>query len=95
MDGTDHTIAITSGVNNSLDGIMQAINDADIGVSASIVNDGDPTNPYRLTMSGDTVGQEFTISDDTVALEPSPNHKPPPRPISRWMVWIFIILQIP
>ncbi len=68
VDGTDHTIAITSGVNNSLDGIMQAINDADIGVSASIVNDGDPTNPYRLTMSGDTVGQEFTISDDTVGL---------------------------
>jgi len=68
VDGTDQTIAITSGANNSLEGIMQAINDADIGVSASIINDGDATNPYRLTITGDTVGQAITISDDTVGL---------------------------
>jgi flagellar hook-associated protein 2 len=68
VDGTDQTIDITTGINNTLDGIMRAINDADIGVSASIVNDGDPTNPYRLTITGDTVGQAITISDDTVGL---------------------------
>lgn len=68
VDGTDHDIAIVSGENNSLEGIMQAINDADIGVSAAIVNDGDATNPYRLTLTGDTVAQAITISDDTVNL---------------------------
>lgn len=68
VNGTDQTVNITSGVNNSLDGIMQAINDAGIGVSASIINDGDPTNPYRLTITGDNVGEALTITDDTVGL---------------------------
>lgn len=68
VDGTDHEIAIVSGENNSLEGMMKAINDADIGISAAIVNDGDATNPYRLTLTGDTVGQAISISDDTVNL---------------------------
>lgn len=68
VDGVDQTVSIVSGTNNSLDGIMTAINDAGIGVTASIVNDGDPTAPYRLTISGDTVGQPLTITDDTVGL---------------------------
>ena len=36
VDGTSHSIDITS-ENNSLEGIMQAINDADIGVKAGII----------------------------------------------------------
>ncbi len=60
IDGEDHTIDITA-ENNTLEGLMQAINDADIGVSASIINDG-TDSPYRLTLTGQTVGSAFTTN---------------------------------
>ena len=59
VDGVDHTISIDD-ENNSLQGIMQALNDADIGVQASIINDGN-TDPYRLTFTGNDVGTAFSI----------------------------------
>ena len=46
------TVTIDSS-NNSLQGIADAINAANIGVSASIVNDGS-ANPYRLVLTGPT-----------------------------------------
>lgn len=49
------------GENNSLEGIMQAINDADAGVSASIINDG-TSSPYRLILTGDDVATPFTLN---------------------------------
>ena len=67
--------------NNSLQGIRDAINNANIGVTASIVNDGS-ANPYRLvltstktgansdmniTVSGDTTLQSFLGYDPTTA----------------------------
>lgn len=61
VGGTDHTISITA-ENNSLQGIMQAINDADIGVGTSIINDG-LTDPYHLTFTGTDVGTAFSIDD--------------------------------
>lgn len=39
--------------NNSLAGIMKAINDSDAKVSATVINDGDE---YRLVLTGDSVG---------------------------------------
>jgi len=48
--------------NNSLVGIKQAINDADIGVTATIINDGSGSKPYRLVLTGDKTGQQNTIS---------------------------------
>ena len=59
IDGTDHSIDITA-ENNSLEGLMTAINDADIGVSAAIINDG-TGSPYRLTLTGQNVGDAFTM----------------------------------
>lgn len=60
VDGTDHTIDITA-ENNSLEGLMEAINNnEDIGVSAAIINDG-TDSPYRLTFTGQTVGSSFTV----------------------------------
>ncbi len=44
------------GSNNTLEGIRDAINAADAGVTATIVNDGDPTNPYRLVLSSENSG---------------------------------------
>jgi len=59
VDGTSHSIAITA-ENNSLEGIMKAINGADLGVSAAIINDGSGT-PYRLVLAGENVGQTFSL----------------------------------
>jgi flagellar hook-associated protein 2 len=58
--GTDHSIELT-GENNSLEGLMQAINDADIGVSAAVVNDG-TASPYRLTLTGSSVENAFSLN---------------------------------
>ncbi len=49
------TIDITSS-NNTLIGIKDAINAADAGVTASIVNDGSSSKAYRLLLTGDSTG---------------------------------------
>ncbi len=59
VDGVDRSIEITAS-NNSLEGIMQAINKADLGVSAAIINDGSAT-PYRLVLTGANVGKTFSM----------------------------------
>ncbi len=55
-------VAITSS-NNTLEGIMGAINDAEMGVTASIINDGSAT-PYRLVLTSDDTGADTTITQD-------------------------------
>lgn len=60
VGGEAHSIAIDS-ENNSLDGIAQAINDADLGVSATIINDGTGDTPYRLILTGENVSESFTL----------------------------------
>ena len=59
VGSTSNSIAITAS-NNSLEGIAQAINDAGLGVSAAIINDGS-ANPYRLVLTGNDVGKTFTL----------------------------------
>ena len=56
--GTAVNVAITGG-NNTLAGIRQAINDADAGVTATIINDG-ATN--RLVLKSNTSGSVGDIS---------------------------------
>lgn len=46
--------------NNSLQGIRDAINAANIGVTATIVNDGSAT-PYRLSLVSDTLGSTNSL----------------------------------
>jgi flagellar hook-associated protein 2 len=58
-----HDIVI-DGTNNTLEGIRDAINAADIGVTASIVNDGSGT-PYRLVLSSDNSGAANSIKITT------------------------------
>ncbi len=61
-DAATATVEITDG---SLTGIRDAINNADIGVSASIIYDG---SYYRLTLASDDTGaansMEITVADD-------------------------------
>ena len=51
------TITIDSS-NNTLEGVMTAINDADFGVTASIVNDG---SGYRLLMTSEKTGVKNSL----------------------------------
>ena len=50
--------------NNTLEGIRKAINAADAGVTATIVNDGSANTPYRLIVSANDTGtaNAFTIT---------------------------------
>lgn len=52
--GTSKTVTIDS-TNNTLAGIRDAINNAGVGVTASIVNDGGST-PYRLVLTSNSSG---------------------------------------
>ncbi|MEA2031488.1 MAG: flagellar filament capping protein FliD [candidate division Zixibacteria bacterium] len=59
-DGSLYNINIDSN-NNSLVGIKQAINDSSVGVTASIINDGSSSNPYRLMLTADKTGLSSKI----------------------------------
>lgn len=59
LDGTSHSLAINED-DNSLAGIMAAINRADLGVTASIINDGTAA-PHRLVLTGNDVAKAFTL----------------------------------
>ncbi len=56
-DKTIETVTIDAS-NNSLQGIRDAVNQADIGVTASIVNDG---SGYRLLFKSDATGEENSL----------------------------------
>jgi flagellar hook-associated protein 2 len=58
--GAATTVTIDSS-NNTLAGVASAINAANAGVSASIINDGSAT-PYRLVLSANAGGSANTIS---------------------------------
>jgi len=53
--GTAQTITLEAGA-NSLESLKNAINDASMGVTAAIVNDGSSQNPYRLLLSANDTG---------------------------------------
>lgn len=55
-----HPINITA-ENNSLEGMVKAINQADLGVSAAIINTGDAAAPYRLMLTGEDVATDFSL----------------------------------
>ncbi|MBI4880502.1 MAG: flagellar filament capping protein FliD [Planctomycetes bacterium] len=61
LAGTQHDVAVASG-EDTLEGIRDAINDAEIGVTATIVNEGTGANPYKLVVTSDDTGAANTIS---------------------------------
>jgi flagellar hook-associated protein 2 len=60
-DASSTTINIESG-NNSLIGIKEAINNSNIGVTASVINDGTSSRPYRLLLTADKTGAANDIN---------------------------------
>ncbi|WP_163339282.1 flagellar filament capping protein FliD [Desulfopila sp. IMCC35008] len=65
VNGVNHVVKIDD-TNNSLEGIMNAINDAEIYVNTTIINDGTDTNPFRLTITGNDVGSSIEIDDSAL-----------------------------
>lgn len=57
------TLTIDSS-NNSLLGVKNAINNAHIGITASIINDGTISRPYRLLLSSDKTGAANDINSE-------------------------------
>ncbi len=56
---------ITIGENDTLNDLVKAINDANISVTASIINDGSAGSPYRLSLSSKESGRSAAfIFDD-------------------------------
>lgn len=58
-----------NGSNNTLDGAAAAINAANVGVKAAVINDRkDPENPFKLMLSGENVGGDNKIEYPTLYL---------------------------
>jgi flagellar hook-associated protein 2 len=68
-DKAAQTVTIDSS-NNTLQGVSDAINDADIGVTASVIYDG---SSYRLTISADDAGADNAIEISVVDTGDSDN----------------------
>ena len=64
-DASPKTITIDTG-SGTLDGLKNAINNAKIGVKASVINDGTTSNQYRLLLTADKTGakNKITISSN-------------------------------
>ncbi len=60
-NGAQTDITVDSS-NNSLRALANAVNDADAGVRASIINDGSATNGYRLLLSAEKTGADNAIT---------------------------------
>ncbi len=66
IDGAEKSIDL-SGTGTSLNKIMAAINaDPDIGVNATIVNDGTPGSQYRLLLTSRETGEQNAVTNITV-----------------------------
>lgn len=60
IDG--ETVSIDVDTSTTLADLRNAINTATDDVTASIVNDGSPTNPYRMVLTGTNTGKENEIT---------------------------------
>jgi flagellar hook-associated protein 2 len=65
IGGNPMDVTISAGA--TLQDIRAAINAADIGVTATIINDGSATAPYRLVLTADEAGASNGISSITVS----------------------------
>ncbi len=65
--GAESSISVNSTM--TLQGLRDAINTADSDVTASIINDGTGSNPYRLILTANSMGSsnEIIVTDNTIA----------------------------
>ena len=63
------TITVAAG-SDTPTGVRDAINNANLGLSAEIVNTGDASKPYKLVVTGSTgLANAFTISSDAAGID--------------------------
>lgn len=64
IEGTFENV-VTVDASDTLQTLANKINDADIGVSASVINDGSPGAPFRLSLSSEDAGTDgaFVFDD--------------------------------
>ena len=63
------TITVGAG-SDTPTGVRDAINNANLGLSAEIVNTGDASKPYKLVVTGSTgLSNAFTISSDAAGID--------------------------
>jgi flagellar hook-associated protein 2 len=63
-DSADDVTLTIDASNNTLAGVCRTINEAGAGVTASIINDGSSTNPYRLLVTANESGSDNSFSID-------------------------------
>jgi flagellar hook-associated protein 2 len=66
-----YTIDLTAGGANHLEGLRDAINDLDAGVSASLLNTGNGENPYYLSLTAAATGLQALELRETAGLASS------------------------
>ena len=74
-DGTEQTLDLT-GKDTSINGLIHAINTSDpsLGLSATVINDGDAQNPYRLMITSEATGTAAAIAQITVSGNADPEN---------------------
>jgi flagellar hook-associated protein 2 len=60
-NGTGIKSITIDGTNNSMQGIAAAINAANMGVTATLINDGSATSPYRLSITSNSTGASNSL----------------------------------
>lgn len=63
VNGTNHDIALTNPT-NSLEAVRDAINSSSAPVTATLINDGGASNPWKLVLSSDETGTANAVSVD-------------------------------
>ncbi|MCL4498457.1 MAG: flagellar filament capping protein FliD [Deltaproteobacteria bacterium] len=62
VNGTTTNVTLNSTTGYTLADLAQAINNANAGVSAAIINDGSANDPYRLVLTSNNTGTNGAIS---------------------------------
>ena len=67
-NGSGSKSVVINAANNTLSGIANAINTANVGATATIINNGSPTNPYQLLLTSSATGltssMQITVTGD-------------------------------
>ncbi|WP_010583801.1 flagellar filament capping protein FliD [Schlesneria paludicola] len=61
QSGSQSSTITVDSTNNTLSGLAQSINDAGIGVKATVINTGSASQPYRLMLSSNATGTDNAI----------------------------------
>lgn len=72
-NGTGIKSITINSTNNSLQGIAAAVNAANMGVTATLINDGSATSPFRLSITSNSTGASNSLKISTTGGDGSIN----------------------